>query len=72
MDIKKTDEKLIKDIEEWNKQEKCLIDDGRTEREKYLEKRCEELEYRMKTLEIENNLMKELLTRPVTYTYGIR
>ena len=72
MDIKRTDEKLIKDIEEWNKQEKCAIADGRTEREKCLEKRCEELEYKIRTLEIENNLMKELLSRPVTYTYGVR
>lgn len=37
MDIKRTDEKLIKDIEEWNKQEKCIIEDGKTEREKQQE-----------------------------------
>ena len=53
--------------EEYNK-----LADGRTEREKYLEKRCEELENRIRTMEIENNLMKELLSRPVTYTYGVR
>jgi hypothetical protein len=72
MDIKRTDEKLIKDIEEWNKQEKCIIDDGRIEREKYLEQRCEELENKIRKMEIENNLMRELLSRPVTYTYGVR
>lgn len=74
MDIKRTDEKIIKDIEEWNKQEKntCEIEDGRTEREKFLERRCEELEYKIRILEIENNLMKELLSRPVSYTYGVR
>lgn len=72
MDIKRTDEKLIKDIEEWNKQERYTIADGRTEKEKYLEQRCEELENKIKTMEIENNLMKELLSRPVSYTYGIR
>ena len=74
MDIKRTDEKLIKDIEEWNKQEKCTCEltDGRTEREKYLETRCEELENRIRKMEIENNLMRELLARPVSYTYGVR
>ena len=72
MDIKRSDEKLIKDIEEWNKQEKCIVGDGRTEREKYLEQRCEELENRIRKMEIENNLMRELLSRPVSYTYGVR
>ena len=72
MDITRTDEKLIKNIEEFNKQGKCTIADGRTEREKYLEQRCEELENRIRKMEIENNLMRELLSRPVTYTYGVR
>lgn len=72
MDIKRTDEKLIKDIEEWNKQEKCVVADGRTEREKCLERRCEELENKIRKMEIENNLMRELLSRPVNYTYEIK
>lgn len=75
MDIKRSDEKLIKDIEKWNKSEistKCELADDTTEREKYLEQRCEELENRIRKMEIENNLMRELLSRPITYTYGIR
>lgn len=77
MDIKRTDEKLIKDIEEWNKQEKCTISDGRTELEKTeLEKQQEEIikgqQEELNKLRIENNLMRELLSRPISYTYGIR
>ena len=53
-------------------QEKNIVADGRTEREKYLEQRCEELENRIRKMEIENNLMRELLSRPVSYTYGVR
>ena len=56
-----TIKKLNKDIEEWNKQEKCTIDDGRTEREKYLEQRCEELENKIRKMEIENNLMRVII-----------
>ena len=72
MDIKRTDEKLIKDIEEWNKQEKCIIEDGRTEREKQQEEIIKGQQEELNKLRIENNLMKELLSRPVNYTYGIR
>ncbi len=72
MDIKRSDEKLIKDIEEWNKQEKCTVGDGRTELEKYQEEQIKQLTERVTKLEIENNLMRELLSRPVTYTYGVR
>ena len=72
MDIKRTDEKLIKDIEEWNKQEKCTVADGRTELEKSQEKTIQHLIEENNKLKIENNLMRELLSRPVTYTYGIR
>lgn len=72
MDIKRTDEKLIKDIEEWNKQEKCTIDDGRTELEKSQEKTIQNLIEENNKLKIENNLMRELLSRPVNYTYGIK
>ena len=72
MDIKRTDEKLIKDIEEWNKQEKHYIADGRTDLEIEQEKTIQKLIEKNKKLEIENNLMKELLARPVSYTYGIR
>ena len=50
----------------------CTIADDRTEREKYLEQRCEELENRIRKMKIENNLMRELLSRPVAYTYGVR
>lgn len=72
MDIKRSDEKLIKDIEEWNKQEKCIVADEELKEKKYLEQRCEELENRIRKMEIENNLMRELLSRPVSYTYGVR
>lgn len=72
MDIKRTDEKLIKDIEEWNKQEKCFVADGRTEREKRQEEIIKGQQEELNKLKIENNLMRELLSRPVSYTYGIR
>ena len=72
MDIKRSDEKLIKDIEEWNKQEKCTIGVGRTELEKTQEKTIQNLIEENKKLKIENNLMRELLSKPVTYTYGVR
>ena len=72
MDIKRTDEKLIKDIEEWNKQEKCLVADGRTEREKQQEEIIKGQQEELNKLRIENNLMRELLSRPINYTYGIR
>ena len=72
MDIKRSDEKLIKDIEEWNRQEKCTIADGRTELEKNQEEQIKHLTERVAKLEIENNLMRELLSRPVSYSYGIR
>lgn len=72
MDIKRSDEKLIKDIEEWNKQEKCILEDGKTELEKSQEKTIQNLIEENKKLKIENDLMRELLTRPVTYTYGVR
>lgn len=65
-------EKLIKDIEEWNKQEKCCTADNRTDLEIEQEKTIQKLIEKNKKLEIENNLMKELLSRPVSYTYGIR
>ena len=69
MDIKRTDEKFI---EEWNKQEICQLEDGTTSLEKWQQQKIDELEAKIRKLEIENNLMKELLTRPVTYTYGVR
>lgn len=72
MNIKRSDEKLIKDIEEWKKQEKCIIADGRTELEKSQEKTIQSLIEENNKLKIENNLMRELLSRPVTYTYGIK
>jgi len=72
MDIKRSDEKLIKDIEEWNKQEKYIVADGRTELEKSQEKTIQSLIEENNKLKIENNLMRELLSRPVTYTYGVR
>ena len=72
MDIKRTDEKLIKDIEEWNKQEKCIIEDGRTEREKQQEEIIKGQQEELNKLRIENNLMRELLSRPINFTYGIR
>ena len=72
MDIKRTDEKLIKDIEEWNKQEKICVADGRTELEKQQEEIIKGQNEELNKLRIENNLMRELLSRPVTYTYGIR
>ena len=31
-----------------------------------------ELENRIRKMEIENNLMRELLSKPVIYTYGVR
>ena len=72
MNIKRTDEKLIKDIEEWNKQEKCIIEDGRTEREKQQEEIIKGQQEELNKLRIENNLMRELLSRPINFTYGIR
>ena len=72
MDITRTDEKLIKDIEEWNKQEKCVVADGRNKLEKSQEKTIQHLIEENNKLKIENNLMRELLSRPVNYTYGIR
>ena len=50
----------------------CELKDGRTDLEKEQEKTIERLIEENKKLKIENNLMKELLSRPVTYTYGIR
>lgn len=72
MDIKRAGEKLIKDIEEWNKQEKSLVADGRTEREKQQEEIIKGQQEELNKLRIENNLMRELLSRPVNYTYGIK
>lgn len=72
MDIKRTDEKLIKDIAEWNKQEICTMADGRTELEKQQEEIIKGQQEELNKLRIENNLMRELLSKPVTYTYGIR
>lgn len=53
--------------EEYNK-----LADGRTQLEIEQEKTIQKLMEENKKLEIENNLMKELLSRPVSYTYGIR
>ena len=72
MDITRTDEKLIKDIKEWNKQEKYVVADGRTELKKKQKKTIQHLIEENNKLKIENNLMRELLSRPVSYTYGIR
>lgn len=65
-ELRKTHNEILKNEVE------CTIADGRTEREKYLEQRCEELENRIRKMKIENNLMRELLSKPVSYTYGIR
>ena len=53
--------------EEYNK-----LADGRTDLEIEQEKTIQKLIEENKKLEIENNLMRELLSRPVSYTYGIR
>lgn len=67
------DSELIKTHNEMLKREtECIEADARTEREKYLERRCEELETKLRKMEIENNLMKELLSRPINFTYGVR
>ena len=50
----------------------CTIADGRTELEKSQEKTIQNLIEENNKLKIENNLMRELLSRPVTYTYGVR
>lgn len=50
----------------------CELSDGRTELEKNQEETIKHLTERIAKLEIENNLMRELLTKPPVYTYGVR
>ena len=56
--------------EEYNK--KLTQADGRTELEKQQEEIIKGQQEELNRLRIENNLMKELLSRPVTYTYGVK
>lgn len=63
MNIKRTDEKLIKDIEEWNKQEKCTVDDGRTELEKSQEKTIQSLIEENQRLKENNQSMQVEIAR---------
>lgn len=56
--------------EEYDK--KLTKADGRTELEKQQEEIIKGQQEELNRLRIENNLMKELLSRPVTYTYGVR
>ena len=56
--------------EEYDK--KLTIADGRTELEKQQEEIIKGQQEELNRLRIENNLMKELLSRPINFTYGVR
>lgn len=65
---------VFKECEELEvvEKKKCQVADGRTELEKQQEEIIKGQQEELNRLRIENNLMRELLSRPVTYTYGVR
>ena len=72
-EIKEILDKILLNCDTQEEKNKLLdyITNLREEKDKF-KLRCEELENRIRKMEIENNLMKELLSKPVSYTYGIR